>query len=160
MNSINISYEDWVRRFVEIIAKEFNLSEWTINVVFSDEDQEANPETSGAYATNKISSTYLISTITFYRQAKIDFTDRTFKLLITAIVHELTHIFLDPFHEYVDPFLSRATTPGFMTILEQQTQRLTAVFLKNLPEKVQSMIGEATHAEDQNESQNQKNQDP
>jgi hypothetical protein len=53
-----------------------------------------------------------------------------------ALVHELVHLFLDPFHDTILSFLSPSTTPAFMEILEQQTQKLTMVFLKTLPKNL------------------------
>ncbi len=53
-----------------------------------------------------------------------------------AMVHEVVHILVDPFHEAMIPFLSPSTTPHFIETLEQQTQRLTMVFLKTLPKNL------------------------
>src|SRR5208283_416958 len=53
--------------------------------------------------------------------------------LVMAVVHELVHIFLDPFQDQMHPHLSMTTTPAFMDILEQQTQKLTMQFLRLAP---------------------------
>ena len=53
-----------------------------------------------------------------------------------ALVHEIVHIFLDPFQDFMHPHLSITTTPAFVGMLENQTQKLTMVFLKSLPPDV------------------------
>ncbi len=125
-----LTFERWVTRLVGNICGYFDLAGWTVQVKFSNQPDGV------VYAENKINGTYLGSTITVYPIAKQDFESGDTDRLILAIVHELVHIFLDPFHEAVLPFLSPSTTPIFMETLEQQTQKLTMVFLKNLPKNL------------------------
>jgi len=127
-----ITYETWVTSFVERLVEHFNLFGWNITVEFSGEE-----DTSGAtYANNVINSSYQFSTLTFYPKAEQDYNNRNIDALKMAIVHELVHIFLDPLHEYMHPHLSLTTTPLFMGTLEQQTQKLTMVLLKTLPDSI------------------------
>jgi len=76
------TYESWVRSFVENLANYFDLAGWTIRVDFSDEDK------SGTYAENEIQAQYLFSTITFYKQSRLDYEAETLDHLINAVVHE------------------------------------------------------------------------
>ena len=122
------TFEEWVTTFVERLSDYFNLAGWSINITY----QEDNAK-DGAYAENKLNSPYMHSTLILYPQAKKDFESGEMDKLVMAIVHELTHIFLDPLHDFVLPYLSQTTTPLFADILEQRTQKLTMVFLKNLP---------------------------
>ena len=122
-----LPYETWVKKLVENLASYFDLAGWTLQVEFSEEEKGTS------YAENVINSTYLGSTIHVYPPAKKDFEDGNIDRIVMAMVHELVHLFLDPFHEAILPFLSPSTTLAFHEILEQQTQRLTMVFLKNLP---------------------------
>ena len=127
----NLAYESWVIQFVENLSEYFNFHEWTVGVEFSSEVDK-----DGAYAENEINSTYLYSTITFFKQSKLDFEAGKLDHLITAVVHEMVHIFLDTFHDRMDQHLSAVTRSLFMKTLEQQTQKLTVVFLKNLPKHI------------------------
>ena len=127
----NLSYESWVTQFVENLSEYFNLGGWNIHIDYEDE-----PSKDGCYASNDINSPYQFSTITLYQHSREDFESGEQDLLVMSIVHELVHIFLDPFQDYMHPHLSITTTPLFMSTLEQQTQKLTMVFLKTLPEDI------------------------
>ena len=129
----NLSYESWIRQFVENLSEYFDLAGWTIKIDFSEDEDDGKK---GTYADNCINSQYLHSLITFYRQCRLDYESAELDNLITAVVHELVHIFLDPFQDYMHPHLSITTTPLFMNTLEQQTQKLTMVFLKTLPPNI------------------------
>lgn len=125
------TYEAWVSSFVANLSNYFNLQGWTIKVDFVDEEHK-----DAAYALTGFNSDYLWAHITFYKPAKADFENQNFDQLIMATVHEMVHFFLDPIHDLVTPHLSKTTDPFFRTILEQQTQRLTRVFLKTLPKSL------------------------
>jgi hypothetical protein len=123
-----LSYEKWVTKFVENVSAHFDFSGWRI-VVESHNDEDKG----GTYAETSINSAYQFATVHLYKAAYKDFQDNKPELLIMSLVHELVHIFIDPFHAWAEPHLSQITTPRFMDIVEQQTQKLTMVFLKTLP---------------------------
>ena len=125
-----LSYEKWVTKFLSNVAKHFNLRGWTAIIEFSDEAKGKS------YAEASINSNYQHITIYVYKSAKRDFESGKMDTLVMALVHELVHVFLDPFHEFSNPHLSEITSPFFMNILEQQTQKLTMVFLKTLPKNL------------------------
>ena len=122
-----LDYESWVKKLVSNLASHFDLAGWTLQVEFLVEEKGTS------YAENDINSTYLGSTIRVYPLAKKDFDSGNIDRLVMALVHEIVHLLVDPFHDAMLPFLSASTTPAFHEILEQQTQRLTMVFLKTLP---------------------------
>lgn len=126
-----LTFENWVVKLVGNLCEYFDLAGWTIQVKFPQEESKDS-----CYAENAINGTYLGSTISVYPTAKRDFEAGDTERLIMALVHEIIHILVDPFHESILPFLSPSTTPAFMETLEQQTQRLTMVFLKTLPENL------------------------
>lgn len=126
-----MDFETWVTKLVGNLCEHFDLAGWTIQVKFPDQEPKDS-----YYAENAINGTYLGSTISVYPTAKRDFEAGETERLIMALVHEIVHILVDPFHESMLPFLSPSTTPSFMETLEQQTQRLTMVFLKTLPENL------------------------
>lgn len=125
-----LTYEDWVIKFLTNVAGHFDLGGWNLDVKFSDREKD------DTYAEATINSTYQIMTIHVFKKAKEDFESGNMPVLIMALVHELVHSFLDPFHSFVNPHLSEVTTPHFMNILEQQTQKLTMVILKTLPKNL------------------------
>lgn len=125
-----MTYEAWIRKLVQRVSTHLDLAGWTITVDFSDK------ENGDTYAEARINSTYLFLNITFYRIAKEDFEKGNVQRLIPAIVHEVCHVFFDPLHEATHPFLSPSSSPSYLNILEQQTQKLTMVILKTLPPKL------------------------
>ena len=125
------TYEAWVTSFVTRLSEHFNLAGWSIQVKFVDTEDKL-----GTYAENTINTQYMFSTLTFYKQSRLDFESGKTDQLIMAAIHEIVHIFLDPFQDYMHPHLSLTTTPLFMNTLEQQTQKLTMVFLKTLPKNI------------------------
>lgn len=126
-----LSFENWVIKLVRNLCEHFDLAGWTVHVKFPAEESKDS-----CYAENSINGTYLGSTISVYPTAKRDFEAGETERLVLALVHEIVHVLVDPFHEAMLPFLSPSTTPAFMETLEKQTQRLTMVFLKTLPENL------------------------
>ena len=126
-----MDFETWVTKLVGNLCEHFDLAGWTVQVKFPDQESKDS-----CYAENAINGDYLWSTISVYPTAKRDFDAGETERLAMALVHEIIHILLDPFHESMLPFLSPSTTPSFLETLEQQTQRLTMVFLKTLPENL------------------------
>ena len=129
-------YQTWVTKFIENVAEYFNFHEWKIKLNFSDEEDVDENEGTGTYASTNISTTYMNAEITVFKQGRLDFEAGNFETLIGVLTHELVHIFLDPFTEAMHPHLSKTTAPFFMNILENQTQKLTMVFCKNLPKEL------------------------
>ena len=126
-----LKYEEWVNRFVMNVATHFNLGGWHIDVKFEEENKESD-----SYAETIINNDYLTAQIIVYPSGREDFEAGKTKFLTKVLVHELVHLFLDPFHQFVHPHLSQVTSPYFMSTLEQQTQKLTMVILKTLPESL------------------------
>lgn len=126
-----VTYESWLTELVGNLQEYFNLSGWRILLKFSDKEEKE-----GTYAENEVVTPYMFSTITFYKSSRKNFKSGDIDFLVMAVVHEMVHIFLDPFNDYMHPHLSLTTTPLFMNSLEQQTQKLTTVFLKTLPKSI------------------------
>jgi hypothetical protein len=53
-----------------------------------------------------------------------------------VLLHELSHLLVDPLHDHALPFLSEATSPAFLKILENVVQRITGVLLNGLPKSL------------------------
>lgn len=124
------TYEGWVTTFIENLQEYFDLQSWRLKIEFYDLEKD------DSYAETSVNSTYYSATLKMYKQSKLDFEENSVEAmdrLSVSLVHELVHLFLDPFHEKISPFLSENTAPDFMRVLEQQTQKLTMVFLKSLP---------------------------
>lgn len=124
------TYEGWVTTFIENLQEYFDLPSWRLKIEFYDLEKD------DSYAETSVNSTYYSATLKMYKQSKLDFEENSVEAmdrLSMSLVHELVHLFLDPFHEKISPFLSENTAPDFMRVLEQQTQKLTMVFLKSLP---------------------------
>ena len=124
------AYERWVIQFVERLKDYFNLAGWTVGVEFSDEEKGES------YAEITVNSVYQTASLHVYKQTKLDFEAGHIATLTMGLVHEIVHIFLDPFQDHAHNFLSISSTPAFMNIVENTTQKLTMVFLKSLPKSL------------------------
>ena len=125
-----LSYKEWVYSFVKNLETHLNLSGWTIRLVF------VNKEKGDTVAEMDVNHVYLHAVMRVYPQAHRYFKNNEMDMLVQTIVHEMVHVFIDPFHEFTQTYLSPSTTPLFMNIVEQQTQKLTMVLLKTLPESL------------------------
>ena len=137
--SVSMGFEQWVTEAVKRLAGYFNFSGWRIEVDFRDE----NPDSAGSgtsegcvYAETHVDSAYMTVHISLYKQAKDDFESGNIRQLSLGLTHELVHVFLDPFRTAALPHLSEVTTPFFSDMVENQTQKLTMVFLKTMPEDI------------------------
>jgi len=134
MPTKKIAYESWVASFIERLSDYFNLAGWVFEIEY---EKKPSQEMDGAvYAKIEVNSIYLHAHLTIYPIGKEDFTKGNMERLVRSLVHELVHVFLDPFQDAMHPHLSITTTPLFMTVIEQQTQKLTMVLLKTLPKDV------------------------
>lgn len=126
-------YQEWTRKLTESLAFHLNLSGWQFFYEWIEPDASTDPD---EYANISVNSDYLWATIRFKPPAKRDFEAGKYEMVVQAVLHELVHIFLDPFQNWMFDYLSKTTTPLFMSTVEQQTQRLTMVILKTLPSSV------------------------
>lgn len=134
--AINKEFELWVSESVKRLAGHFNFCGWRIEIVYKGEHKDS-PEWGGnVYAETHVDSVYLTIHLTLYKQAREDFESGNLSQLSMALTHELVHVFLDPFHTFAIPHLSDITAPFFSGVVENQTQKLTMVFLKNMPAEI------------------------
>ena len=136
MPKSKMSFENWTTEALGRLAGYFNFDGWRIEAEYQDKSKGASVGTSTqgiVYAETHVDSTYLTIHVILYKQAKDDFEAGDFERLAMGLTHELVHVFLDPFHSFVQPFLSETTAPFFQDMLERQTQKLTMIFLKTMP---------------------------
>lgn len=136
----NMGFEQWVSEAVKRLAGYFNFSGWRIEVAFKDESKD-NSDTFGTsegivYAETHVDSAYMTVHVTLYQPAKDDFENNRLDHLAMGLTHELVHVFLDPFRVFATPHLSDTTSPFFADMVENQTQKLTMVFLKTMPKEI------------------------
>jgi hypothetical protein len=129
-----LSYKEWTSRLVSNLADYFNLAGWKIYVRWDDKGIEDSGDS--IYAMIHVNTPYHFADLTFHPPSKRDFESKDVGRLVECVVHELTHIFLAPFEDWLDPHLSKTTRPLFENTLESQTQKLTTVLLKNLPDAI------------------------
>lgn len=125
-----VTYASWVTSFVERMSDYLNLSGWEIVV------EHISGDKGNCAAEICIDCTYMQAVITTYKLSEEFFNEGDMGKLVRILTHELAHILLDPFSDHALPFLSDTTRPFFTNMLENQTQKLTAVLLKNLPKSI------------------------
>lgn len=129
-----MTYENWVRQFIENLFLHFDIVGWEVGIEFA--DLPSDKHGGNAYASIEVEPTYQMVTIKCFPVVKEDFDKRKMDDMVQRLTHEVVHVFLAPFQEFIEPHLSEITSPYFMRILEQQTQKLTMVFLKTLPKNL------------------------
>jgi hypothetical protein len=129
-----LDYESWVRQFIENLFSYFDIVGWELRIEFANAPSEKHG--GNAYASIDVEPTYQMATITCFPIVKEDFDEKKIDDMVQRLTHEVVHVFLSPFQEFVEPHLSTTTSPYFNKILEQQTQKLTMVFLKTLPKNL------------------------
>lgn len=127
-------YQKWTRKLTENLSDHFNLAGWEIYMKWSDTTEERDGEET--HATISVNSQYQWAIVTFFPPAKSDFDSGNYERLAQSVTHEMVHIFLDPFQNWMHDHLSITTSPLFTSTVEQQTQKLTMVILKTLPSSV------------------------
>jgi hypothetical protein len=126
------SYKRWVEDLVAKTAVEFNLLDWRIDVSFDEPDPD---DGDGCTAWTYVDSRYLTSYIHFTPYAKEMWEEGRIGTLAECVVHEVSHILLNPLHEFAKQAASPQTEPILTDILEQTTQRLTRIVIEHLPPK-------------------------
>ena len=125
-------YEQWVRTCCENIASHLDLAGWRVEVDFSGADAKDEYVT----AKTKILGPYKQVILTCYPVLKTWFHDGDTERILGILVHEFVHVLLDPFDEWMAPHLSTITAPIFVDVLERQTQTITMILLKTLPQNL------------------------
>jgi hypothetical protein len=129
-----LTYEGWVRQFVNNLFLHFDIVGWEVGIEFATSPSEKHG--GNAYASIEVEPTYQMAVIKCFPAAKEDFDTGKIEDMVQRFTHEVVHVFLSPFQEFIEPHLSEVTAPYFMRILEQQTQKLTMVLLKTLPKNL------------------------
>lgn len=124
------SYEKWVTDVVTRLAAELNLHEWRIALKFDVEDE--NPDCT-AFAS--IDCRYLTAYLCFTDNARAIWDDGEMKILTECVTHELTHILLEPLHQFAQQATTTQTKSHLTDLLEQTNQRLARIVIEHLPPK-------------------------
>jgi hypothetical protein len=124
-----VTYGSWVASFVTRMADYLNIVGWEITI------EHVSTDKGNCAADIQIDNVYMQAHLATYPLCEVFFHSDPDKL-VRILTHELSHILLDPFSDHAIPFLSDTTRPFFTDMLENQTQKLTAVLLKNLPKSI------------------------
>lgn len=125
-------YEKWVTDVVTRLAAELNLHEWRIGLNFDVEDLDGLEDTT---AWINPDTRYLTSYLYFTPNARAMWDDGRTVQLVECVVHEVTHILLEPLHKFAKQAASPQTEPYLTDLLEQANQRLTRIVIEHLPPK-------------------------
>ncbi len=126
------SYEKWVTDVVTRVAGELNLHEWLISLNFDIEDEAGFEDTT---AWMNADTRYLSAYIYFTPNARGLWDEGRMIQLKECVVHEVTHILLEPMHKFAKQAASPQTESQLTDILEQTNQRLARIVIEHLPPK-------------------------
>lgn len=126
------SYEKWVTDVVTRLCAELNLHEWRIGLNFDVEDPDGYEDTT---AWMNADTRYLTAYIYFTPCARAMWKEGRMVQLKECVVHEITHILLEPIHKFAKQAASPQTESQLTDILEQANQRLARIVIEHLPPK-------------------------
>lgn len=126
------SYEKWVADVVSHLAVELNLQSWRIGLTFDEDDMDGCEDTT---AWMNADVRYLSAYIHFTPNARWMWNEGRMVQLVECVVHEVTHILLEPMHEFAKQAASPQTKPHLTDLLEQTNQRLARIVIEHLPPK-------------------------
>jgi hypothetical protein len=126
------SYEKWVTDVVTRLAAELNLHEWRIGLNFDVEDADGFEDTT---AWMNADTRYLSAYIYFTPNARAMWDEDRMIQLKECVVHEVTHILLEPMHKFAKQSASPQTESHLTDLLEQANQRIARIVIEHLPSK-------------------------
>ena len=129
-----VSYKRWVASLVANLQLHFNLSGWQIGLEFVSNYEDEEDQTVLAHVC--ADHTYQHATITFTQHTESLFKEKKYDRILLVVVHELVHLFLQPFDTFTTSHLSKITAPIYADIVERATVQITAVILKSLPKNL------------------------
>lgn len=122
-------YVDWL---VSQLKKVMLLNEWVIYLKFEDDSHVKSDEHGSVHAEMSVSMTYLNATMTVFPEAEMLFCDGRVQDAFSTVVHELCHIFTQPFWEELHDGSNAHTHEYLRVMWEQQTQRIANVIVQML----------------------------
>lgn len=128
------AYTEYVEKIVALLQARMMLMEFEIKLYYKNriggrryiEGYSAEVETDTRYMEVKI---WLSNK--FYSKWK----RKDYKDMVAVLCHELAHIYTDPYYEFFDQALSKSKKKQLEHLNEQQTERLSRVFMLNIKPK-------------------------
>lgn len=126
-----MTLKTWVRTSATNLKEYFYLNDWSLDLVWNETDEDTE-----AVASITPDARYLRATIRIFPRF-FEFWDKgNIDLLKEAMVHEFTHILMEPIAELARKNASDATAFYYTQILEQQTQRTSLVIGRGIPKNI------------------------
>jgi hypothetical protein len=122
-------FQKWVRETVEALKLYMNLAGWRIEIDFVPGEET---DTASVYASIVPDPTYLHADIKITHKLQETY-DSNFPLAVEILVHEMSHILVEPLWEQVWNASSPLTRPFAKTIQERSVVQIARVITKGLP---------------------------
>lgn len=126
-----MTLKTWVHTSVKNLKEYFYLNDWTIQVIWSGDDSDEY-----CVASIATDSRYLRASVKIHPEFHRRWERKDYETLKECIVHEFTHILLNPVMELANKSRSDATSDFYQEILEQQTQRTSLIIGRGIPKNI------------------------
>lgn len=126
-----MTLKTWVQTSVANLKEYFFLNDWTVQIVWSGDDSDDQ-----CVASIATDSRYLRASIKIHPEFHRMWKRKDYETLKECIVHEFTHILLNPVMELANKSRSDATSDFYQEILEQQTQRTSLIIGRGIPKNI------------------------
>lgn len=126
-----MTLKTWVQTSVNNLKNYFYLNDWTIDLIWDEDDSDP-----GCAAAIRTDSRYLKAGIYIYPTLRQLWEKEDYETVKECLVHEFTHILLNPVMELANKSRSDATSDFYQEILEQQTQRTSLIIGRGIPKNI------------------------
>lgn len=117
------------------MQQHFSLQDWRIDLYWEREQPDAKDSNDTTVAWVCVDSTYLYTGIHIAPYAETLWREKRYDVLCEAIVHEFTHILVDPLYQFGLKLCAPAAEDHLEMMHEQQTQRIARIVMKSIPRK-------------------------
>ena len=127
-----IGYKDFVRKTVRELTEYFNLSDWNGAIRW---ELPAEKDEQTVAACIEINDKYLYATLYIGPALKKYWDNHDWVNFIDLLVHEFSHILTEPLYDIAIDAVTNTSRKFLEEVRERQTQRITVLILKGLPDR-------------------------
>lgn len=129
-HAISDDCKEYLSVLCDAVYQHLNLQAWEMNIDFQKESSTCNDNWSASIVTDL---TYLRFFINFYPSVQEIFEKADHNELISIVIHEMTHVFIEPLFALIRPY----TAPNSQWLVEEKTENavegVTRIIQKGFP---------------------------
>lgn len=124
-----VQFKKYIRGHCRELKEHFQFQEWEMFISWEDNDFEKRD------AAIDVRPTYLEFTLRIYPQLMKPWKDKNAHEIMTALVHEFSHILTEPLYKVGVDSITNTSKDFLEDIREQQTTKIARIIMKFFREK-------------------------